>query len=78
MPWGAENLKIGRRQGASIAPALQGIPLTQGPVIDTHMKVVTLTPRTAGSALVLESDNKRKWSNHLKLGGGGGLVIKHL
>lgn len=28
VPWGAENSKIGRRQGASIASALQDTPLT--------------------------------------------------
>lgn len=78
MPWGAENSKIGRRQGASIASALQGIPLTRGPVTDTHLKVVTLTPLQAGSALVLESDNKRKWSNHLKSGGRKLLLLRRV
>lgn len=31
VPRGAENLKIGRRQGAWIASALQGTPVTRGP-----------------------------------------------
>lgn len=72
VPRGAENSKIGRRQGASIASALQDTPLTLStgaPITGTHLKMVTLTPLAAMSAWAQGSDNKGKRSNHLKLGG---------
>lgn len=60
VPQGAENVKIGRRQGASIESALRDAPLTRGPLTGTHLKMVTLTPLPAGSAWAQGSDNERE------------------
>lgn len=52
VPQGAENLKIGRKQGLSIASAPRGTPLARSSVTDAHLKTLTLTPPPAGLAWV--------------------------
>lgn len=78
VPQGAENSKIGRRQAASIALALQDTALTKGPITGTHLKMVTLTPPPAGSAWACGSHNKGKLSNHFEVGREEFIVLKQL